>query len=454
MKRLKIVVIGAGSAQFGRGMIVDVLACQELRDYDVTFSLVDINKDALNLMFRFAQKVKENFSSPVEIQAETDRIRALPGADYVVVSVAQNRWDLWEKDFYIPIAYGFKHVYGENGGPGAAFHTLRSLHLMIPICRDMERLCPEALLMNFTNPESRVCLAISRFTSLRAVGLCHGPVSTLKKTAEILGRRPEDIDLTVGGINHFHWVLGVADRSGNDLFPEFQQRLKDPSLPLDVFTRKMVDVFGLLTYPAPSHPEEYVPYAFHLTGPYLFKWGIGRIARRPGLTIEDREFTIEGEHNQPSYEVWCAEQAKVIAEAVEGTGTLQPEILETTEELALPLICDIVLDRKRKELSGNVVNRGGLIANLPEDAIVEVPLMADAGGIHPIAVGPIPEGIAGICRLQISIQNLLVDAYQERSKRLLLQALLLEPVVDDVDRAEEMMEVMIKAQGPYLPEMR
>ena len=151
-QKLKIVLIGAASASFGRGTIADLMDAEELKESELTISLVDIDKKALDRMYRLANLLKERYSSKAKIEIKTDREKVLPGANYVIVSVAQKRWQLWEKDFYIPAAYGFRHIFGENGGPGAAFHTLRSLYLMIPICKDMEKLCPEALLINFTNP--------------------------------------------------------------------------------------------------------------------------------------------------------------------------------------------------------------------------------------------------------------------------------------------------------------
>jgi alpha-galactosidase len=130
------------------------------------------------------------------------------------------------------------------------------------------------------------------------------------------------------------------------------------------------------------------------------------------------------------------------------------DLTHPSQELAIPIICDIELDRKRRELAGNVVNRGLAVANLPEDAVVEVPLMVDAGGVKPVAVGPLPEALAGICQLQISIMKLLVEAYRQKSKDLLLQALLIDPIVDSYPRAKEMMETMLKVEADVLPELR
>lgn len=453
MKKLKIVVIGAGSASFGRGTLADLMAWEELKEFELTVTLVDIDKVALDRMYRLANILKKHYNAKAKIEATTDRREALPGANYVIISVARKRWQLWEKDFYIPIAYGFRHILGENGGPGAAFHTLRSLHITIPICKDMEELCPDALLINFTNPESRVCLGITKLTRIRAVGLCHGAFETLNVVSQILGMLKEDIEITIGGINHFHWVLQMRSRSkGKDLYPEFRQKMEQSDWGLDALTRQMFELFGLLTYPSAGHIGEYVSFAYNIAGPVFPQWGMGKVAR----VIENKEgspsYAAEIGSSQFNYELWSRWQAEKIQRVVEGKKPLTKELIQPSGELAVPIICDIELNRRRRELSVNVLNDNFAVSNLPKDAIVEVPAQVDVEGIHPIKVGPLPEVLAAICRHQISIQNLLIEAYRKRSKKLLLHALILEPVVDSVDRAEKMMEHLLKLEADYLPE--
>lgn len=454
MKKLKIVVIGVGSASFGRGILADLLASAELREFDLEIHLVDIAQDALYRMTRLARRLKEHFGSPASIHAAVDRREALPDADYVIAAVARDRWLMWEKDFYIPLAFGFRHVYGENGGPGAAFHTLRSLHLMIPICRDMEELCPGALLLNFTNPESRVCLAVRRLTRIKAVGLCHGPVSTWQTVSRILDRSPDEIEVSVGGINHFHWVLGVKDREGEELLAELHRRLDQSDRGLDPFTYSLYRLYGALPFPSPSHTAEYVPFAYEATGTFLHQWGVGQVVLSPNTSVEDRVFAMDGRPGTPSYQLRASERARQIEAAAEGRAPLTAEMAATTHEVAVPIIVGIELDQRRREISANVPNTGGLVPNLPEEAIVEVPIEVDGSGVRGIEVGPLPTAVAALCQRQIAIQELLVQAYHERSRKLLLQALTLEPVVDDLKRAEEMIDVMLRAQAGYLPELR
>lgn len=423
MKKLRVVLIGAGSASFGRTTVEDLIACEEFEELNLTVTLVDLDKVALDRVYQFANLLKKHHNSKVRIEATIDRKQALRGANYVIISVAQKRSQLWEKDFYIPAAYGFRHVLGENGGPGAAFHTLRSLQLVVPIAKDMDKLCPDALLINFTNPESRVCLAIAKLTRIRAVGLCHGPFETLKVAAKVLGRSEEDIDMTVGGINHFHWALQIRERSsGKDLYPEFDLKMKQTNCHLVPFVARMYELFGLLTYPTSSHPGEYVSFAHEISGPVFLKSGVGEVSRRLQPKVPEQGYSLEDRSTQP-------------------------------RELAIPIICDIEFNRNQKEFSVNLPNKNLAISNLPEDAIVETPARVDADGVHAIKVGALPEAIAALCNNQISIQRLLVEAYRHKSKKLLLHALIIDPIVDSLDRAEKMMDHMLKVQADYLPEL-
>ena len=217
---MKVVIIGAGSNSFGRGQIIDILNSRELHGRGLTLTLVDTRPDALGLMARFAVMVRDAAGSDATIEHTTDRCEALPGADYIVCAVARKRMELWEQDFRVPLSYGFRHCLGENGGPGAVFHALRSLELVIPICRDAERLCPDALFLNFTNPETRVLHAILHLTKVKAAGLCHGVFSVMPFIQKYTGRPAGEFRVTSAGINHFYCLRRVEDKAtGEDILP-------------------------------------------------------------------------------------------------------------------------------------------------------------------------------------------------------------------------------------------
>lgn len=427
MKR--IVIIGAGSASFGRGMILDLLRSEELNGRGLSLWLVDIDAEALEKMAGFAALVKDHTGSDLEIEATTDRTAALPGAAYVLTAVSTHRYELWEQDFRVPLSHGFRHPLGENGGPGAVFHALRSLKLIMPICRDVERLCPDALLLNFTNPEGRVLDAISHLTRVKAAGLCHGVFSAIAFISAYAALPVERLEVTAAGINHFYYVLKAIDReTGEDLLPGLLARLReDDSYPPTVW-KKLIDIFGWLTYKSDDHIGEYLAYGAEFAG---VQWPYG---------LESR--AVDKPQPGPAFD-----PAPYLAGA-----PLDERALRRSGEIAAPVICSAELDRRERYDAVNVLNSGGYIENLPREAVVEVPAYCDGGGIHPIAVGPLPEAPAAYMRTQISIQRLLTEAYRTRSKNLLLQALLLDPVVDSITEAEALLEEMLELQAAFLPE--
>ncbi len=430
----RVVLIGAGSTSFGPGTVNALLAARELHEAArLSVVLVDTNEAALERMLAYAWAVREFRGCEVAIEGTTDRTEALPGADFVVTAVSVGRFEYWWQDFSIPPAFGFQHVSGECGGPGAAFHTLRSLNLMVPIARDMERLCPGAWLLNFTNPESRVCLGVTRLTGIRAIGLCHGFHSTYAAVTRLLDRPAEELEINIGGINHFHFVLGVSDRaSGEDLLPALHRALAEDTGDLEPLTRYLYDTFGALPFPSDSHLGEFVHFGYGFVGPHFLPY----------------ERRYQASHGPGSA------RAEKLAAVIEGRAPVTEEVAAPGRELVGPIIVDAVLDRGAREESVNVPNAGAAVANLPEEAVVEVPVVVDAAGAHPVAVGALPEGLAALCRQQIAIQELLVRAYAEGSRDALLQALLLEPVVNDAGRARQMMEELLARQAHVLPDMR
>jgi len=432
-KPLRIVSIGVGSESFGRGVLADVLGSQEFNDLDCTLVLVDLNEEALERMHKLAVLLKEHFRSTVKLERTTDRRQALPGASYVIMSVAINRYPLWEQDFRLPLAYGFKHSLAENGGPGALFHAMRNFELVIPICHDMEELCPDALVLNFTNPESRIVMAIRAMTKIKAIGLCHGVFTAMRGASEILERPQEDLDIVTGGLNHFFWFTKLADRkTGEDLYPKLRDRIRnDPACPAaPPLVRKMVEIFGHYTYPGEDHIGEYLSFAYEFTG---LTWPFGQESRRVPKQADKSE------------QSW-------LDEYVSGEKPVDERVAGRSRELAIPIILGTEMNRKTWAAAINVPNDGAYVAELPTNAVVEVPAWVDGSGVHPQKIGPLPEAISAFCRTQVSLQKLLIEAYMKRSRNLLLQALLLDPIVHSVSSAERLLDDMLELQKDYLPE--
>jgi len=427
---MKIVLIGAGSRIFGRGQVVDVLLAEDLRGRGVHLVLVDTNPDALDAMRRFAERVKTHLGADIGIEAIANRRTALQGADYVLTAVSRHRLALWEQDFRVPLAHGFRHCLGENGGPGAIFHALRSFELILPICRDIEAACPDALLLNFTNPEARVLYAIGHLTRVKALGLCHGVFSGLDLACRLLGRRPDDLDIVTAGINHFYIAVTVRDRrTGADLLPELLDRtLAQPPGAVPPLFRKFAEIFRVFIFPSDGHIGEYVSWGAEFSG---MKWHYAGRECRPVPLIEPTPTN--------PIEEWAAGR-RPLAEALRPSG-----------ESAIDLIKAIELKRDAWIPAVNTLNTGRLIENLPEDAPVEVPARIDAGRIIPQKVGPLPEPFAAMIRTQCTIIALLTEGYRTRSRRLLLEALLLDPCVNSIQAAEQLLDEMLELQKDYLP---
>lgn len=332
---------------------------------------------------------------------------------------------------------------------------------MLPIAQDMERYCPDALLINFTNPESRIILAVSKLTSIRSVGLCHGPMETREKISELLGKPEDEIELRVSGINHFHLAMEIRDKvTGADLYPNLDKKIREYDWKDDRLTPEFYDLFGFLTYPDPGHPGEYLRFAPELVGPELIEWGIGEISFPKSATADDLHYRTGGTWGKPGYQLWSENLGKKVDDVLAGKRSvtekdplLGTSFVDPTWELAIPIIVDIEFDKNKEELAGNVPNTGYAISNLPEDAIIEVPLLVGADGIKPVPMGPLPEAHAGMCRLQTAIQNLLLEAYHKKSKNAFLQALMIDPYVDSLPRARAMMERMFAVQADVLPEL-
>ena len=429
---MKIVVIGAGSCSFGLGCVADVMANDVLSSSTTELVLLDVDGEKVRKMGVLAERVKAFRKSPVTIRVETDREKALPGADYVLISVARHRWELWEQDYRVPVAHGFRQPYGENGGPGSLFHALRSIHLIMPICRDIERLCPKAFVFNFTNPESYVLNAILKLTGLQAIGLCHGQIEARNAIAKYLDLPAAQIDITGGGLNHFFWLQKIKDRStGEDLYDKVRAAVNNDEDPARTLVRKMLNIYGMLTYPKDNHVGEYVHMA---AGDHDRKWHFGR------------------ERVPASRRLSTDLRASSIDKYLDGVHSIETAS-KPTEELAIPMIVAHATNSRTRFLSGIVMNANLAIPNLFPNGVVEVPVEVDANGIYPSRLDPLPEGIAGFCRTQMTIQSLLVAAYTEKSRNTFLQAMLLDPFVNSIDEANALIDEMFDLQSDFLPEL-
>jgi alpha-galactosidase len=441
--RKKIVIIGVGSVSFGPAILGDLFTfADELRGCEVW--LVDVNAESLDTMARYAARLNEAFGEPFRLCATSDRREALPGADFVIVSVAVDRMATWKLDWQIPLKHGVRHVLGENGGPGGLSHALRNIPLLLDIARDIERLAPGAMLLNFTNPMSRLCMAVHRHTRVPFVGLCHqiGEGYTLVNKAlgivpregahasmawhDLVAEVERKIHITAAGLNHFTFILDIRDAAtGEDLYPRLRERLAHMPMDFELLSRRLMDAFGLFCATGDGHAGEYVGFA----------------AETMALTGYDFA----------AYERRGREQWERVRALAAGSPAEVKAAVRRTGERAIPIIDAVRRDLNQHELSANVPN-DGCISNLPDDAIVEVPAVVNARGAHGVHVGPLPHGLAALMRREVEIQELVVEAGVKGDRNAALQALLLDPHIHSYAQATHLLDDLLKAHARYLPQ--
>jgi len=455
---IKIAYIGAGSLQFGPIIVQDILMSEILCQNDLEIHLMDIEKDHLSHVVKHGDYVSKKLNRNVKIIATTDRDQAIKDADFVICALEKDRNIYWSQDFHIPRKYGFKQVYGENGGVGSLFHALRNIKVIISLARAMEKLCPKALLLNFSNPEHKICEAVTRLTSITAVGLCHGVFMGREQLSELLDVALNDLQTKACGINHFTWFQEIKQKStGEDLYPKLREverkgdwlaKWHELALGRILFRR-----FGQWPSPASNHYGEYIRWAEEFVIPQTqffydpydgHPWENNQIPE--GVYTVDR---VDYERE------WVKDWSKKLL-PVGSTEELQLEnedgSFKSSGEIATQIMESIVSDKKQWLEAVNVPNMGA-IPNLPDDLVVELPAYCDASGIHPVSMEPIPEGIAATIRLHASIHKLLVEAYNEKSKDKLLQAILIEPTVNSYRNAIDMCNEMLTLQKEVLPSL-
>lgn len=459
VKQPRIVVIGAGSASFGENTLSAILRSKKLRGSSLT--LVDYNPEILGIVKKLADRLNREWDAGFSITAHPQHNEALENADFVISAIEVGaREDLWRKDFEIPLKFGIRQPYAENGGPGGFFHAARNIPVVLGIAHDMEKTCPDAWFINFTNPMIRICDAVNRHSSIKAVGLCHQiyiaytmvgialaedlgfniPDGITGMHADILQAPLHDqvkaqavprLDIRAAGLNHFSWILSIHDRqTGEDLYPLFKERWAKMRPNFEPLTRRVFDAFGLFPVPGDTHLCEYLPWVSDpVTRPWekynirLYDWD---------MFASVREFS----HAR-------------LADMAEGESTIEG-LMETDSEGALEMIENISTANTHYHLAANLPNQGQ-ISNLPIGSPVETPVIVDGAGIHPEHCGALPEPIAELLRREVMVSQLCVDAVVHGDRNTALQSLLLDPVVNDFEQAKAVLDEYLLENRDYLP---
>ncbi|SDC59918.1 alpha-galactosidase [Terribacillus halophilus] len=428
----KITFIGAGSTIFTKNVLGDCMLSPALQEFE--FALFDIDEERLSESELLLNALKNSLQAEVTIKAYTDRKEALEGAKYVINAIQVGGYrPSTVIDFEIPKKYGLRQTIADTVGIGGVFRALRTIPVMLDIARDMEEVCPDAWLLNYTNPMAALTGAVARFTNVKVVGLCHSVQVCTKDLLKDLEIPHENIEERIAGINHMAWLLEIKS-NGKDLYPEIKKRAKEKQKGKhhDMVRYELMDKFGYYVTESSEHNAEYHPYFMKDKYPELisrFNIPLDEYPRRCEAQIKNWQKTKQElmSDNNLTHER-SREYGSRIIEAME---TNQPFVF-----------------------GGNVVNNGGLIANLPRNAVVEVPCIANRNGITPAYMGELPEQLAALNRSNINTQLLTIEAAITKSKQKIYQAALLDPHTAaelSMDDIISMCDELIEAHGDMLP---
>ena len=457
-EKVKISIIGAGSVSFCPCTINDILMSDVLAKLPVEISLMDIREEALPPAVKYAEASAAHQKRTVKVSATTNLDESLKDADFVITAIEIDRNYYWSHDWHVFRKYGFRHVFGENGGPGSMFHTLRNIPPLLHIAKTMEKLCPDAWLLNFTNPEAKLVETILKLTTIKTVGLCHGTNMGVEQIADMLEMDEDDIVVDACGLNHFGWFQKITHRkTGEDLYPKLKELEKKMNWVENwdgwALSRIMLRTYGMLPYPGTSHigeyiswAEEFAPYAHSMYfydpasetpwekrvaphSEFNFDEYGGKMPRYPdkGKTFEEMDFN-------PAFE-------------------FHPDQVEPSGEVAVDIMEAMITGERVDIASCNMMNNG-IIPNLPDNMVIEVSAYVDGEGIHGRQMQPLPEAIAAMIRTQASIHQLVIDAYKEESRNKLLQAILLDPTMSSYYNAVCALNEMCELQKDILPPLK
>ena len=425
-KELKLTMLGAGSG------FVLTIAKELLTDpvfENAEFVLMDNSAERLAVAEKTVAEVLAKGKNRIRLSATESLDAALDGADYVISSCEKNRFAYWAKDFAISEKNGVFQIKAENGGPGGIMHGMRNICLYHDILRRMEKCCPDAWLMNFSNPMSILCTYFKNyFPKIKALGFCHQVHGSFGLIAEELGMEPGELQVVTAGVNHMNWLFDIRKRNTREsCMKEFIEKMRAskywnesfPNIPNQRYTKVVYETFGMYPVGYDEHIVEYMPF---IQNPEEWeKWGLHsrretyeRLTRQKSHTLETQRLLGKSYDHppfpvDPDHPYYAENPCKVI----------------TALETNTPLYFDAI----------NIRNNGA-VENLPDDVILDVPGLAIGGEVRSIHVGKLPAGPCEMCRRQTVIHELVAQAAAEGSDSLAVQALCLDPYVPSITQAK------------------
>jgi len=440
---VKITFMGAGSTVFAKNVLGDCICVDSLKDCEIR--LYDIDAERLRdseLMLQAINRNINNGSATIKSYLGVEqRKEALRSADFVVNAIQVGGYDPCTIiDFEVPKKYGLRQTIGDTLGIGGIMRALRTIPVLEDFARDMEEVCPNAYFLNYTNPMSILTGYMLRYTPIKTVGLCHsvqvcsrGLLQALGMEDKIEGHR----DL-IAGINHMGWLLEIYDKDGVDLYPEIRRRAiekNEKEKHHDMVRFEYIKRFGYYCTESSEHNAEY--------NPFFIKSKYPELIERYNIPLDE-------------YPRRCISQIKNW-ERLREELVKNPTLTHTRTEEYASYIIDAIVTNKPFKIGGNVLNTGGLIENLPQEACVEVPCMVDGMGIHPCRVGRLPVQLAAMNMTNINVHLITIEAAVTRKKEHIYHAAMLDPHTGSelsIDEIVRMVDELIEAHGSWLPEFK
>ncbi len=433
----KVAFIGAGSLGFTRGLVRDLLTYPLLSD--ATISLMDIDAERLDFAVRAVQSIVERGGYSAKIEATQDRREALKGADAVLCTILAGGVDVWQHDILIPKKYGVNINVGDTRGPSGIFRALRTIPVMLDICADIEAVCPNALLLNYTNPMAMLCRAMQRKSKVKVSGLCHSVQGTAKMLSDWIGAPFDEITYLCAGINHLAWFLKY-EWNGVDAYPLIRKAVqKKKYYDGEIVRNEMFFALDYYVTESSGHNSEY-NWWFRKRPDLLKKYCMSGTGWNPG----EYAFTLNDYRN--TARTWKREVEKWLSDGA-------PMPLERGNEYAASII-NAYIGGEPFVFNGNVPNTG-LIPNLPDLACVEVPVLASKNTLRPMYAGPLPIQLAALNNIAVATEEMAVEAALTGNAKLLFQAIAYDPLTAAVltlSEIRKMVDEMLRKNKAHLPQ--
>jgi alpha-galactosidase len=437
----RVVFIGAGSLGFTRGLVRDLLTFPLLRDS--TIALVDINKERLSFAKRMVDKIVTMGDYPAKVIATTDRREVLKGADAVCVTILCGSVNVWQHDVLIPKKHGIDTNVGDTRGPSGIFRALRTIPTMLDICRDMEQLCPNAIMLNYTNPMAMLCHAMQRTSPIQITGLCHSVQGTAGMLARWVGVPYEQLQYTSAGINHLSWYVKLQHK-GRDLYPRLREVVSGNKkiYNAEQVRNEMFLALGFYVTESSGHNSEY-NWWFRKRPDLIKQYCTKGTGWNPGVYayILNQYRGREGGNWKKGVREWLAKDT--------------PIKLDRGHEYAASII-NAYKGGDMFEFNGNVPNTG-LITNLPEGCCVEVPVVANRKGFEAVHVGALPPQCAALTALNATIEMMAVEASLTGDAEMVYRAICNDPLTAAVLSLAEirrMVREMFRKNRKLLPQFK